>query len=543
MQLLVVKDMSEERVAELLKQKAEFRCALTLEPGSIAYVPPGWHVWRQNGGSGGNADCKDIVCFEFHGLPAGLAATDFENMQQYTRFMQHSKHKQRDLIHEMNFAQAVLNHRHELSALPLLRSKSSADVGATGVEQAGLAAGQLSPVTPGASMENAHDDRPATEEAAEGASAAATEQDVVTGGTVTPTQGGPRLGRQVTSGGEEDDQDQAAWALGGGVATAVATATAPAAPAEERALMPTGQGLDHLRATLALVRDGREAAEAAEAEAEAEAESAAAAEAKEAVEAAAKEAASAAAAALGATEVAVAKEAASTAAQAKEAAAAAGATEAAAASAAAAAAAAEAVAKETAVAAQTAAGAVLEPAAKKARVGTSDVESASGGSEVEPGAGSSKDGNRLTTMPLMPPPLPPPARPPPASLPSEMADKSAAKAGNGPAAAPVLQKAAAAVKKASGKAKAAEAKKAAAKKAQPSKRGQAAVAVPHPLPKANAESLSSPPAKKAKSGDGPGQDVPADPKSSPAEPASPLPKMPGLVQPGLATFFASSHRQ
>ena len=62
-------ELDEGGVQELLKKNVKLQCALTLEPGAVVYVLAGWHLWRQNGGSGTSIDCKDIVCYEFHCMP------------------------------------------------------------------------------------------------------------------------------------------------------------------------------------------------------------------------------------------------------------------------------------------------------------------------------------------------------------------------------------------------------------------------------------------------------------------------------------------
>ena len=109
-----------------MKAKVELRCALTMGPGSIAYIPLGWHVWRQNGGSGGGLDGKDIVCVESHCIPASLAmASGLEHMRNYSNFMMHSTSKGRELNMELNFARAAITHVERLAS-PLKRAKSSA---------------------------------------------------------------------------------------------------------------------------------------------------------------------------------------------------------------------------------------------------------------------------------------------------------------------------------------------------------------------------------------------------------------------------------
>ena len=99
------KDLTEEGVSAYLNKKVGFSCALTIQPGGVVCVPPGWHMWRQNGGSGGQSDCKDLVCFEAHCLPRACATrAGMENMRAYVNLMQQSKDTPKDLMVELNFA-------------------------------------------------------------------------------------------------------------------------------------------------------------------------------------------------------------------------------------------------------------------------------------------------------------------------------------------------------------------------------------------------------------------------------------------------------
>lgn len=99
------KDLTEEGVSAYLNKKVGFSCALTIQPGGVVFVPPGWHMWRQNGGSGGQSDCKDLVCFEAHCLPRACATrAGMENMRAYVNLMQQSKDTPKDLMVELNFA-------------------------------------------------------------------------------------------------------------------------------------------------------------------------------------------------------------------------------------------------------------------------------------------------------------------------------------------------------------------------------------------------------------------------------------------------------
>lgn len=88
----------EEKVQELMSKEVGFRGALTCEPGAVIYVPAGWHVWRQIGGSGTSDACKDSVCYEFHGIPAPcLNPKGLSNMLSYTTFMQKKSGIRKDL--------------------------------------------------------------------------------------------------------------------------------------------------------------------------------------------------------------------------------------------------------------------------------------------------------------------------------------------------------------------------------------------------------------------------------------------------------------
>ena len=78
-------NLTDEGVDDLIKQDAGFRCTLTMTPGSVVYIPPGWHLWQQNGGSGATSDCKDITCFECHGLVRGILSPS--SMQQMVKYV------------------------------------------------------------------------------------------------------------------------------------------------------------------------------------------------------------------------------------------------------------------------------------------------------------------------------------------------------------------------------------------------------------------------------------------------------------------------
>ena len=71
----------------------EFRSIVGLEAGSIVFIPPGWHVWCQNGSTGGSAACKDLTQFEYHCIPAGSltqSSLALENLKSQLELMEPS---------------------------------------------------------------------------------------------------------------------------------------------------------------------------------------------------------------------------------------------------------------------------------------------------------------------------------------------------------------------------------------------------------------------------------------------------------------------
>ena len=71
----------------------EFRSIVGLEAGSIVFIPPGWHVWCQNGSTGGSAACKDLTQIEYHCIPAGSltqSSMALENLKSQLELMEPS---------------------------------------------------------------------------------------------------------------------------------------------------------------------------------------------------------------------------------------------------------------------------------------------------------------------------------------------------------------------------------------------------------------------------------------------------------------------
>lgn len=106
--------MIEEKAQELMSREVGFRSALTCEPGAVIYVPAGWHVWRQNGGYGTSGDCKDMVCYECHGMPAPcLNPKGLSNMLSYANYMQKNigicKDMERAVLFEVKLGQRLID--------------------------------------------------------------------------------------------------------------------------------------------------------------------------------------------------------------------------------------------------------------------------------------------------------------------------------------------------------------------------------------------------------------------------------------------------
>lgn len=120
-------DLGAEDLAEYIKQGVRFRCALTVVAGSIVYIPPGWHVWRQNGGSGSNQD-KDICCFEAHFAPKLPTAFDIQNMSRYANLMRRMPKLSQDTTIEVRVAMSIIKECEGWAAVGEAENGQSAEV-------------------------------------------------------------------------------------------------------------------------------------------------------------------------------------------------------------------------------------------------------------------------------------------------------------------------------------------------------------------------------------------------------------------------------
>ena len=126
--------MDHEAVKIYIQSGVEFYSITSMPPNSLMYIPPGWHCWTQNGGSGAGGTNRDLCQFELHGIPKTCQHAT-QNLAVQVDFMETIAKSEMAKL-EVSIAKAVVDHLQPLLA------KGSAT---TSPNELGLAA----PVSPG----------------------------------------------------------------------------------------------------------------------------------------------------------------------------------------------------------------------------------------------------------------------------------------------------------------------------------------------------------------------------------------------------------
>ena len=130
--------MDHEAVKIYIQSGVEFYSITSMPPNSLMYIPPGWHCWTQNGGSGSGGANRDLCAFELHGIPKDCERAT-QNFAAQVELMETIATSEVAKL-EITMAKAVLEHLRPLAA------KGAANIDD---DTHGLAPNLAAPVSPG----------------------------------------------------------------------------------------------------------------------------------------------------------------------------------------------------------------------------------------------------------------------------------------------------------------------------------------------------------------------------------------------------------